>query len=194
MGTKKTRQQLEAAFGPGTFQTSADYSDMFASFLHQDDQVQAPSNDILLVDLKNDDYDAFTDSSTGISGYSGGQYEKVGIADLVQAWLSANTSSASEATEKYSSAKIAVVRNRNFFGNAYDNAPVYVESKGGTVTMGSGTSYENDVITCIPSGACVMFVKRQDSLWSVIDRPISITDYELSQLAQGSNSGYGYGS
>lgn len=192
MATVKTRQQLEAVFAPGTFQTSSDYADVFASFVHQSDEVHSTSEDILFVDLADADYESFTDYSTGIPGYSGGQYEKVGVADVISAWLGVHYDE-SQAEGMYDAAKIAVVRNKNFFDTAYQNSPVYIESKGGTITIGSGTSYENDVITAIPSGACVMFIKREDSLWSVIDRPISISEYELSQLAQSSSYG-GYGS
>ena len=192
MATVKTRQQLEASFAPGAYPTSADFADVFASFVHQSDETHSTSEDILFVDLADDDYAAFTDYRTGITGYSGGQYEKVGVADVISAWLGVHYS-ASQADEMYNASKIAVVRNKNFFNTAYNNSPVYIESKGGTITIGSGTSYENDVITAIPSGACVMFIKREDSLWSVIDRPISISEYELSQLAQSSSYG-GYGS
>lgn len=37
-GTKKTVAQLEAAFAPGKVPTSANYADIFASFVHKDDQ------------------------------------------------------------------------------------------------------------------------------------------------------------
>ena len=202
-GTIQTRPQLEDAFSAGKIPSAADYKNLFASFYHKDDAIGggATDDEIVIINLKSEDYSDFTGYGNGhsISNYYGGKYEKVGIADVIKTWLQNHTENNDEYMAKYSAAKVAVVRNETFFAQQYDNSPVYVESKGGTVTIGSGATSEADVITAIPSGACVMFVKQpgydsDDAPWSVIDRPISITDYELSQLAQNDTSGGGNGS
>ena len=200
-GTIQTRPQLEDAFSAGKIPSAADYANLFGSFYHKSDTIGgASSDDIVIINLTADDYSNFTGYGNGqsISNYYGGKYEKVEIADVIKTWLQNHTASNEEYETKYSAAKVAIVRNESFL-NTHDNSPVYIESKGGTVTIDSGNATEEDVITAIPSGACVMFVKQpgynsDNAPWSVIDRPISITDYELSQLAQNDTSGGGYGS
>lgn len=111
-------------------------------------------------------------SGITINGWSGGQYEAVDIESIV----------------RYYEGIIPEIENPNIV--SVENAGI---TNGETLYVRS-TACGVNIITPIPYGCAAMFAKSSEEYaYYPILTGLSLTEYELSELANNSGSGYGYG-
>lgn len=110
-------------------------------------------------------------SGVSISGWSGGQYEPIDVENIVNYYSAENP--------EIINPNIVVVENA---GVSVNGEPLYVR------TMAQGQSF----ITTIPYGHSAIFTKAsEESNYYPATTTITITEYELAELAQGGSSGSG---